>query len=1134
MLKVINNENFFTNKEEFVNVPIEGYETLNILSNLGFYERIISLLSELTKIFDDKINLLYEGASHGGYVAIKVADKYNNINLINSSDIQNIDANIKSHKIENVFINSEQFVYNHIIFLENALSIEQNYYLQIIITKSSTKVNDNYKVYKISKTNFYIHIPNYLHNKFMIEFHYFIKENDVLDYDNLIHFTMIVKNAGNDFEKVLLENLPIIDRWTILDTGSTDNTIDIINRVLVGKKKGQLYREPFINFRDSRNRCLDLAGKECKFVIMLDDTYVTREDLRTFLEIVRGDQYSSSFSLYVSSHDMQYTSNRITKSHMNLRYKYKIHEIIQPENNNNVLIPINKSFIYDYSNDYMEKRTMDRKQYDLDILFESYREDPNDSRSLYYLGQTYNLIEKYELAYEYFTKRIEHHDEGFIQEKIDACFEVARISNFKLNKPWEECEKLYMRAYEMDKSRPDSLYYIGIHYYYENNFETAYTYMKAAFEIGYPLNSQFSLKPTLSFYFLPKILTELCFYMSDYDLGFRSSTLFLEKNNDDNSTEYYTVKCWYKIYRLLNSGIIDNYNSNTTTTKPILCFVVDGGFEKWSGKDILSKGVGGSETFIIEIAKYLQESDYFNVFVFCNCETNEKYLNVEYRKLEEYKTFITLNKVHTSIISRYPEYLPVTYNNVENVYLILHDLIPDGEIMIDNSRLHNVFCLSDYHSNLIKKMFPSLENKIATFGYGIDFESFNNIQGIQKIKNKFIYSSFPNRGLLKLLQLWPRIIERYPDATLHIHSDVNGSWVNNVVPHIIKEIKSLLEISKNIVYHGWTSKKILYENWLSSDIWFYPTNFIETFCLTAVEAAVSKTLVVTTNVGALINTVGNNGILIDGYRVGDDENEWDNNALQTLFKIMDEPQLKEKYINLNYNWYKNITWRSRTYELLEKYLIKNDEVVYEFKNVDPRFEYKDMYNWTNDIPEDTKKIFDDVLNYFNFKNNTKTNTTSILEIGVYTGTSLIKILETVPNSIGYAVDKWENYDENELLQNIKMNNIENIFNENVKKANLTDRIVVNKGDSTEILLKMNKEFDLIYVDGSHKCLDCYTDMILSFNLLKKGGIMIVDDVVYKRGDILNSPFEAVEHFINKMKNNIIIMNNGYRLFVEKI
>ena len=95
---------------------------------------------------------------------------------------------------------------------------------------------------------------------------------------------MIVKNAGDKFEEVLTRNLPIIDRWTILDTGSTDNTIDIIKKVLVGKKKGELFQEPFVDFGTSRNRCLKLAGSSCKYKLMLDDTYMIEGELREFLE----------------------------------------------------------------------------------------------------------------------------------------------------------------------------------------------------------------------------------------------------------------------------------------------------------------------------------------------------------------------------------------------------------------------------------------------------------------------------------------------------------------------------------------------------------------------------------------------------------------------------------------------------------------------------------------------------------------------------------------------------------------------------------------------------------------------------------------------------------------------------------
>jgi tetratricopeptide (TPR) repeat protein len=222
------------------------------------------------------------------------------------------------------------------------------------------------------------------------------------------------------------------DTFIILDTGSTDNTIDIINKVLVGKKKGKLYTEPFINFRDSRNRCIDLAGKDCKFIVMLDDTYIIKGNLRIFLNDVRGDQFSDSFSLFIESDDVSYCSNRIIKSDKQLRYIYKIHEVINPKNNMNVIVPYIHSYIFDHRSDYMEKRTFDRKNYDLKILFEEVKENPDDPRALYYIAQTYNVIGKYDIALEYYLKRVNHPVTGFLQEKIDACFEAARMANFKL------------------------------------------------------------------------------------------------------------------------------------------------------------------------------------------------------------------------------------------------------------------------------------------------------------------------------------------------------------------------------------------------------------------------------------------------------------------------------------------------------------------------------------------------------------------------------------------------------------------------------------------------------------------------------------------------------------------------------
>lgn len=85
----------------------------------------------------------------------------------------------------------------------------------------------------------------------------------------------------------------------------------------------------------------------------------------------------------------------------------------------------------------------------------------------------------------YFTKRAEFTNSGFVQELVDALFESARIANFKLNKPWTECEELYNKCYKVDESRPESLYFIGIHYYLENNFSKAFGYFKKHLKLDF-------------------------------------------------------------------------------------------------------------------------------------------------------------------------------------------------------------------------------------------------------------------------------------------------------------------------------------------------------------------------------------------------------------------------------------------------------------------------------------------------------------------------------------------------------------------------------------------------------------------------------------------------------------------------
>lgn len=1138
--------NYNIKNNEFKKIEHKKYNYLKLYNEIGIFEKIIGLIKKVKECFNEDVNFISYDTTHGGFIPINLIKEFITIYICqyDMEHINNIKNNInnlilKINKNKLLICDSE----NNFIGINNiSLNISQESILFhdvtqcIFITKNKLK-SDYLIEYNLQDSEYYVYVGSSKKSIFTEIFKYYIKENNILIFDNLINLCIMVKNGGPQFEEMLTANLNLIDSWTILDTGSTDNTIEIINNVLVGKKNGNLYQEPFINFKDSRNRLLELAGTKCKFNLMLDDTYIIKGYLREFLNEIRSDQYSNSFTLFIHSHDTKYGSNRITKSNSGLKYIHKIHEVITEQNNINIIIPEDRAYIFDGRYDYMEKRTNDRKELDFKLLFEEIDEDPNNPRAYYYLGQSYSQIEDYEKAFFYFVKRYEFINSGFIQERLDAAFEAARIANFKLNKPWDECEKLYNNAFKIDESRPESLYFIGIHYYLENNYNKAYIYFKKAFEIGFPIHCQYSLKPSLSFHFLPKFLCKICYNLNDYKLGFKSAELYLQ-NNNNSSQDYEEILSWYKIYEKLNIYI--GPKKPKVSDKPILCFVADGGFYSWTGSNILTTGVGGSETYIIEMARYIKQNDFFGkIIVFCNTPEgkDEIFEGVNYQHLNKYYEFINNNYIHTCIISRFSEYLPVTFSGfVENVYFVVHDLTPSGIVIPINPKLKNIFCLTEWHSEYLSNVFPTLKHIIVPFYYGIDdsVDGFPNIQNNDinqyKQKYKFIYSSYPNRGLLELLQMWPEIYNFQPKSTLHIYSNIENEWSNRVEPDKMLKIKQLLysylERNIGVHYYGWVSKKELSKAWKTSQYWLYPCTFMETFCLTALEAAKSKTLAITNNLAALKNTVGNRGIIIEGDPT---TKEWQEKTLICIKELLTtDPNMNTDFykeqIENNYNWALNLSWNNQANKLLNEYILKQN------------IEYKGMYNWTNDLPEGSKNIFLKMIEYFNI--NHIDMETKILEIGTYTGISLINIIKLIPNSIGYGLDKWQSYEENELLTQIDNLQVEKSFYNNIHNEGLSNRIFGIKSTSTDKLIEFIKnkvQFNFIYIDESHLLLDCYTDLVMSWNILEKRGIIVIDDYLYKKDEnILNSPFEAVNHFLKVFKEQYKLLNIGYRIFLEKI
>ena len=1144
----LNCKPYIAMKGEFIVKHHEEYNSLKIYPKVGELERIVGLLSDLVESRPNESLAVY-GWNYGGFVPINCAKVFKDVVVISEDEVYPADANFPKNISISKRTNGGAPL---VVYIADTETRAYSFPNSFVLCDRSVSINSpNHIRFPLSNTSLLLHVPHDLFTEFNSQFWYFFDRTGNFNYDNLIHLCVMVKNGGELFEKALTETLPFIDRWTVLDTGSTDGTQDMVRRVL-GNKKGTLFEEPFINFRESRNRCLDLAGKHCKYLLMLDDTYALRGDLRQFLNTVRGDQFASSYSLLILSDDVEYYSNRVTMSERGLRYIYTIHEVIQDtDNKTNVVIPKEAATIHDYRADYMDKRTMDRKQYDLQLLHDMVRDDHTNPRHYYYLAQTYNLLEDYERAAYWFKRRGTTELKGHDQEAVDSWFEYARILNFKLNRPWNECKEAYEASYNRDPSRPDALYFIGIHYFLEGDKVTAFDYFKRAFALGYPVHAQFSLKPTLCFHFLPKFLAQLSYEFNDWPVGLASSKRFLENNKAD-ADQYEVMASWYQIFNLLCTIPHGTYSEPIRPSKPIITFVADGGWGPWTGSDILTKGVGGSETYIIEIARWIQRSGKFNCIVFCKCDKPEVFEGVQYLHLSTYAEFIMKNRVHTTIVSRYSEYVPLSYQGfTQNVYMVLHDLGPTGCVIPMHDKLKKVICLTKWHEDYFLQSFPMFKGKTDNLYYGVDNTRFKPSSA--KVRNSFIYSSFPNRGLLPLLQMWPAIKRAVPDATLNVYSDVNGKWVNEVAKEQMDEIRRILSGSgmDGVTVHGWVSKDELAAAWGRADFWLYPCIFKETFCLTALEAAASKTFAIAAPLAALNETVGDRGILVPGEPL---EPAWQSQALRELCLIISDPSRKNSLINRNYKWAVESTWEARGKEFIARYLndtnasstsqaitspiTQSMPIIHSPSSTITSINYAGMYNWIQDLPQDSnsKNKFLEAL--------AKANPTRILEVGTFAGTSLIEMLCLYPNATGIAIDSWKNYDEEDIsiLRNIEQDNIERIFYENVGKAGMANRIRGLKGDSADKLIELirsREEFDFIYVDGSHKCLDCYADVVLAWSILRRGGILAVDDVLYYydkvlAGDYLSYPLKAKEHFMEKIKGQYEVISDSYRLFIRKL
>lgn len=180
--------------------------------------------------------------------------------------------------------------------------------------------------------------------------------------------------------------------------------------------------------------------------------------------------------------------------------------------------------------------------------------------------------------------------------------------------------------------------------------------------------------------------------------------------------------------------------------------------------------------------------------------------------------------------------------------------------------LTGIFSVSSWHGQTLAESSGFPKEKVYFLGNGVHLPYFENSS--QKKMNRLYYSSTPYRGLAHLPALFKEIRKIHPDAEAHIFSGYQTyGGAAHQPPSAIAElnaIKAMCVSIEGIVWRGNLSQADLASEIIQSSILVYPNTFEETSCITAMEAMAGGCVVVTSKLGALPETVGEGGIVIDG------------------------------------------------------------------------------------------------------------------------------------------------------------------------------------------------------------------------------------------------------------------------------
>jgi glycosyltransferase involved in cell wall biosynthesis len=317
--------------------------------------------------------------------------------------------------------------------------------------------------------------------------------------------SMIVRNEAHVIRRCLESVRPLVDFWVIVDTGSSDGTQQL-TREIFKDIPGELIERPWKNFGHNRTEALELARGRADYLLFIDADDVLEIDDGFELAHLSADSYTVEIRL----HHTHYRRRQLLNNQLRWRYEGVLHEYVYcPEARTEVALH------GIHTRAYLEgARSRDPRKYRRDALLleQALIEEPDNSRHVFYLAQSYRDDGDSEAALRNYRRRIQM--AGWSEEVWYSMLQVATLRQ-ALGHPWGEVMQEYLRAFQYRPHRAEPIFQIGLYYQGQREYATAHLFFSRAMAIPYPAEDGLFIDAEIYRCRMPLEYAVSCHYVGD-------------------------------------------------------------------------------------------------------------------------------------------------------------------------------------------------------------------------------------------------------------------------------------------------------------------------------------------------------------------------------------------------------------------------------------------------------------------------------------------------------------------------------------------------------------------------------------------------------------------------------------------